>query len=77
MRDVIVAGAGMTRFGKLPGTGVRDFAVKAAADALADADIDQSRVERIFFGNAVAPTVTIRTWSRARRVPPRRSRMSP
>ena len=58
MRDVIVAGAGMTRFGKLPGTGVRDFAVKAAADALADADIDQSRVERIFFGNAVAPTVS-------------------
>lgn len=57
MRDVVIVGIGMTKFGRRPGTGIRALAVQAASAALADAGIDATIVGRVFFGNAVAGTI--------------------
>jgi acetyl-CoA acetyltransferase len=57
MADVMIAGAGMTRFGKTPGLGIRALATEAAAAALQDAGLDADQVERIYFGNAAGATV--------------------
>jgi acetyl-CoA acetyltransferase len=54
MRDVYVAGAGMTRFGKFPDSSVRSLAEEATAAALADAEIAAGDVETAFFANATA-----------------------
>ncbi|HEY4409094.1 MAG TPA: thiolase family protein [Acidimicrobiia bacterium] len=54
MRDVHVAGVGMTRFGKFPDSSVRSLAEEAAARALADADLPPGEVEMAFFANATA-----------------------
>lgn len=48
----------MTTFGRTPGRGIRDLARTATDEALADAGISASEVERIFFSNAVGATVT-------------------
>jgi acetyl-CoA acetyltransferase len=53
MRDVFIAGAAMTRFGKFPGTTVRALAEEATHDALADAGIGPADVGMVFFANAV------------------------
>jgi acetyl-CoA acyltransferase len=58
MNEVIVAGVGMTTFGRTPGVGVRALANTAVEAALADAGIPADLVEMVFFGNALAPTVT-------------------
>lgn len=58
MRDVFVAGAGMTRFGKFPDTTVRALAEEATRDALADADIGPDQVGMVFFANAVGGLLT-------------------
>lgn len=57
MRKVFTCGVGMTAFGKQPGRGLRDMSLEAIDQAVADSGLDQSRVERIYFGNAIAPTV--------------------
>ncbi|MGH9008406.1 MAG: thiolase family protein [Acidimicrobiia bacterium] len=54
MRDVFVAGAGMTRFGKFPDSSVRTLAEEATAAALADAGLPPDGVETAFFANATA-----------------------
>tara|TARA_R110000772_G_scaffold268678_1_gene397370 strand:+ start:2065 stop:3204 length:1140 start_codon:yes stop_codon:yes gene_type:complete len=47
----------MTAFGKQPGRGLRDMALEAINEAIADSTVEQNRIERIYFGNAIAPTV--------------------
>ncbi|WP_261566277.1 thiolase family protein [Frankia gtarii] len=58
MRDVVIAGTGMTPFRRAPGWGLRAMATDAADEALKDAGLAASAVDRVYFGNAVAPTVT-------------------
>lgn len=58
MRRVIIAGVGMTQFGKQTGRGVRDMSLEAADLALRSAGMDTSHVERVYYGNAIAGTVT-------------------
>lgn len=57
MTKVFISGAGMTAFGKQPGRGLRDMALEAIAGAVADSGLKRSRIERVYFGNAIAPTV--------------------
>ncbi|MTD17098.1 thiolase family protein [Nakamurella sp. YIM 132087] len=58
MRNVVVAGVGMTPFRRAPGWGIRSMAIEASEEAVKDAGIDPGSVEKIYFGNAAAPTVT-------------------
>ncbi|WP_181779193.1 thiolase family protein [Pseudonocardia pini] len=58
MRDVVIAGTGMTPFRRAPGTGLRALATAASDEALKDAGVTADVVERVYFGNAVAATVT-------------------
>ena len=58
MNRVMVASVGMTVFGKHVGRGVRSLAVEAIDEALSDAGVNPSDVERVYFGNAVAGIVT-------------------
>ena len=53
MRDVMVVGAGMTRFGKFFDRSVRSLAEEAVGDAMADAGVRPDQVEFTAFGNAV------------------------
>ena len=57
MSKALVCGVAMTAFGKLPGRGLRDLAVEAIDQAVADSGLTASRIQRIYFGNAIAPTV--------------------
>ena len=54
MREVYVAGVGMTRFGKFPDASVRSLAEEATAAALADATLSPGQVEMAFFANATS-----------------------
>lgn len=58
MNTVLIAGIGMTPFGRFPGRGIRSMAVAAIDAALADAGIPAEHVAKVFFGNAVAGIVT-------------------
>ena len=49
MREVAIVGAGMTRFGELWGSSLRDMFVEAASGALKDAGADH--VDAIYVGN--------------------------
>jgi acetyl-CoA acetyltransferase len=55
---VLIAGVGMTPFGRFPGVGVRSLAVAAIDQALADAGIPADDVSKVFFGNAAAGVIT-------------------
>lgn len=57
MRSVAILGAGMTQFGKQPGRGLRSMAVEATEQAFVMAGLDFADAERLYFGNAIAPTV--------------------
>jgi acetyl-CoA acetyltransferase len=57
MDAAFVAGVGMTRFAKSPRT-LRELAVEAVSDALADARLDVSAVQAAYVGNAAAGLVT-------------------
>ena len=57
MTRVFTCGVGMTAFGKQPGRGLRSMALEAIGEAIRDSGLDQNRIERIYFGNAIAPTV--------------------
>ena len=58
MNRVMVAGVGMTHFGKHLGKGVRSLAIEAVDAAIDDARADAADIERVYFGNAVAGIVT-------------------
>ncbi len=58
MKDVAIAGIGMTQFGKQTGRGLRSLALAAIGEAIADSGIASDRIERIYFGNAIAGIVT-------------------
>lgn len=58
MGRVVLVGTGMTKFSKKPGTGLREMALSAAAEALADAGISAEAIDRIYFGNAAGASVT-------------------
>jgi len=50
MRDVAVIGIGMTKFGELWDTPLRDLFATAAADCLADAGVDRDRIQSATIG---------------------------
>ena len=58
MREVYVAGAAMTRFGKFPDTTIRALAEEAARGALGDAGVTAADIGMVFFSNAVAGLLT-------------------
>jgi acetyl-CoA acetyltransferase len=58
MREVYVAGAAMTRFGKFPDTTIRALAEEAVNGALEDAGVTAADVGIVFFSNAVAGLLT-------------------
>ncbi len=58
MKGVAIAGIGMTQFGKQTGRGLRSMALAAIEEAIADSGIASDRIERIYFGNAIAGIVT-------------------
>jgi acetyl-CoA acyltransferase len=58
MQEVVVAGVGMTRFGKAPERGLRSLAEEAVKEALGDAGVEPAGVETAFFANAVAGLIT-------------------
>jgi acetyl-CoA acetyltransferase len=58
MRDVFIAGTGMTAFGKFMDSSVRKLAEEAVADALRDAQATPGDVEMAFFSNATAGILT-------------------
>jgi acetyl-CoA acetyltransferase len=58
MRDVYVAGVGMTRFAKQPGRTLKDLTAEAVTAALKDAGQSVRDVQSCYFGNAVAGSMT-------------------
>jgi acetyl-CoA acyltransferase len=58
MRDVYIAGAAMTRFGKFPDTTIRKLAEEATRGALDDAGVTAADIGIVFFSNAVAGLLT-------------------
>jgi len=58
MRQVDVAGIGMTRFAKQPGRSLKDLTAEAVTAALKDGGVGVSDVQCAYFGNAVAATIT-------------------
>jgi len=58
VKDIYVAGAGMTQFGKQLERNVRSLAEEAVRDALADAGIGPEAIEYAFFSNAVGSLIT-------------------
>jgi acetyl-CoA acyltransferase len=58
MREVFVAGVGMTVFGKHADRTLRSLTEEAVAEALADAGATPEAVDQAFFSNAVAGLIT-------------------
>ncbi len=56
--DAVIAGVGMTNFGKHMDRGLKSIGAEAVERALADAGIDKSRVQAAYVGNAAAGLVT-------------------
>jgi acetyl-CoA acyltransferase len=56
--NVVVAGVGMTRFGKYLERGVRSLAEEAVGDALKDAGLESKDVQTAYFANAVSGLIT-------------------
>lgn len=54
----VVAGVGMTKFGKFLDRGLKSLASEAVGDALKDAGITPSEIDIAFVGNAVAGLIT-------------------
>jgi acetyl-CoA acetyltransferase len=54
----IIAGVGMTRFGKHLDVGLKALGAEAVKKALADAGVDQSAIQVAYVGNAAAGLVT-------------------
>ncbi len=58
MSRAVVAGVGMTRFGKHMDTGLKALGREALLAALADAGIDKDALDAAFVGNAMAGLIT-------------------
>jgi acetyl-CoA acetyltransferase len=58
MERVLIVGVGMTPFTRDPDAGLRKLATSAAFEAVADAGVPPADIRKIFFGNAVAATVS-------------------
>src|SRR5262245_45257983 len=58
MGQAVIAGTGMTPFGRFPDRSVRSLATEAVQEALEDAHVAPDDVGMIFFGNAVSGLVT-------------------
>jgi acetyl-CoA acyltransferase len=58
MRKVIVAGIGQTAFGKFLDRNVRSLAEEALRHAAQDAGIDASRIDAVYFANALSGLIT-------------------
>ncbi|MGQ0837272.1 thiolase family protein [Actinokineospora sp.] len=58
MREVYVAGVGMTRFAKQPERSMKDLTAEAVTAALKDADREVAEIQSGYFGNAVAGSIT-------------------
>jgi acetyl-CoA acyltransferase len=58
MREVMIGGTGMTRFGKYPDASIRSLVTEALVEAMTDAKTTAADVETIFFGNAAAGLLT-------------------
>lgn len=58
MREVYVAGVGMTRFAKQPERSLKDLTAEAVAAALKDASATVDEVQACYYGNAVAGSMT-------------------
>ena len=58
MRDVFVAGVGMTKFGRQPDRSLRDLSEDSVGTAMKDAGVVASDIQTIFFGNAIAGLMT-------------------
>ena len=58
MREVVIAGVGMTHFGKFLERSLRSLAEEAVREALADARTSAGEVGMVAFGNAAAGLVT-------------------
>jgi acetyl-CoA acetyltransferase len=56
--DAVVAGVGMTRFGKHMETGLKALGAEAVQAAIEDAGIQKEQVEAAFVGNAAAGLIT-------------------
>ena len=56
--DAVLAGAGMTRFGKHLDTGLKALGAEAVAAALDDAGLEPGDLEAAFVGNAAAGLIT-------------------
>ena len=58
MSRAVVAGVGMTRFGKHMDTGLKALGREAVEVAIADAGIDKEKIDAAFVGNAMAGLIT-------------------
>lgn len=58
MAHALIAGVGMTDFGKFPDRGLKSLAGEAIVGALADAGLRPGDVEAAYMGNAAAPLIT-------------------
>ena len=58
MRDVFVAGVGMTRFAKQPDRGLKSLTSEAVSGALDEAGLQAGDVQQAYFANALAGTIT-------------------
>ncbi|MGK2914991.1 MAG: thiolase family protein, partial [Porticoccaceae bacterium] len=58
MRKVMIAGVGMTRFGKHPDATIRSLVMEALNLAMTDAGASVEHVDTIYFGNAAAGLLT-------------------
>ena len=58
MRQVHVAGIGMTRFAKQPDRSLKGLTAEAVTEALKDAGLTVADVQSAYFGNAVAGSIT-------------------
>src|SRR4051794_33528065 len=57
MRRVSIVGVGCTRFGKLSGRSIKELALEACLDALADAGVAPHQVEAFYLSNFAGGTL--------------------
>src|SRR4051794_16615848 len=58
MTQPVIAGSGMTTFGRFPASTVRSMAMEAAQEALLDAGVTAAQVDQVFFSNATSGLLT-------------------
>lgn len=58
MNEAVICGIGMTQFGKFLHKGLKQLALEAVSEAIADAGISKSDIQAAYVGNSVAGLVT-------------------